>query len=253
MEFVDGLVSIITPVYNAETFIPDMIQSVLAQSFTNWEFLLINDASSDNSLNLLKNFSTKDMRIRIINLEKNSGAAVARNAGLTAAKGQYVAFIDSDDMWSPDKLSQQMEFMEQNHYAFTYTDFATIDTEGTILKAKADVPSQLGYNQLLKNTAIACSTVMIDRSIVGDFKMPLVRKGQDTATWLKIMREQGITAYGLQRVLNYYRQVPGSISSNRLGALKRTWYTYYHLEKLPLPRAIYSFICYIINAVKRRL
>lgn len=253
MEFISGLVSIVTPVYNAEEFLSDTIDSVLGQTFTNWEHILVNDASTDGSLNLLKSYAEKDDRIQVINLAENSGAAVARNTGLEAARGQYVAFIDSDDVWHQDKLARQLQFMEENQYAFTYTDFAMVDTDGTILKAKADVPDQLGYRQLLKNTAIACSTVVIDRHVVGNFKMPLVRKGQDTATWLKLMREQNLIAYGLQAVLNYYRQVPGSISSNRLGALKRTWHTYYHLEQLPLPQAIYYFIWYIINAVRRRL
>lgn len=247
------LVSIITPVYNAERFIDDTIQSVLDQTFENWEHLLINDCSTDGSLAILDRYAEQDSRIRVFTLIENSGAAVARNVGLYNAKGRYIAFIDSDDMWAKDKLVKQLSFMKEHDLAFTYTDFAFVNEDGEMIKAQAHVPESLSYEGLLKNTAIACSTVIIDKEKVGNFMMPLVRKGQDTATWLKIMRETGVTAYGIGEVLNYYRQVSGSISSNKLAALKRTWYTYYHLENLPFLTASYYFISYVWNAIKRRI
>lgn len=247
------LVSVITPVYNAERFIRDAIDSVLAQTYTDWELILVDDHSSDASISIIKGFQQKDSRVKLIQLEKNSGAAVARNAGISAAKGQYLAFIDSDDKWTEDKLAKQLGFMRQNNLAFTYTNFALVNETGKILKDQIDLPESLNYAGLLKNTAIACSTVVIDRNQIGDFRMPLVRKGQDTATWLMIMRELNVSAYGLNEVLNYYRQVAGSISSNRFGALKRTWNTYRNIEKLPLLKCVYYFVFYMYNAVKRRL
>lgn len=245
-------ISIITPVYNAEAFLDETIQSVLGQTYPHFEYLLVNDCSQDRSQEIIESYQY-DSRIRLINLEENSGAAVARNRGLEAAQGQYIAFIDSDDVWSPNKLAEQLAFMDHEKLAFTYTNFAQMSQDGQITKERIKLPKQLSYTDLLKNTAIACSTVMIDRTIVGDFQMPLVRKGQDTATWLILMRTRGIKAYGLDRVLNHYRKVEGSISSNKLGALKRTWNTYYNLEKLPLPKAIYYFTCYVFNAVARRI
>ncbi|MBG9981679.1 glycosyltransferase family 2 protein [Aerococcaceae bacterium DSM 111020] len=247
------IISIITPVYNAATLLPDTIESVLQQTYTDFEMILVNDQSTDNSLAILEEYAQQDERIKVISLNENSGAAVARNTGLDHAQGDYIAFIDSDDVWHPKKLTKQLAFMQQYDYSFTFTDFALMDEAGNITKEQTGVPREIDYAGLLKNTTIACSTVMINRSAIGDLRMPLVRKGQDTATWLMLMRERRIKAYGLQEVLNYYRQVPGSISSNRLGALKRTWHTYTQLEKLPYPKALYYFGHYVWNAIRRRL
>jgi len=147
----------------------------------------------------------------------------------------------------------QLDFMQSQQIAFSYTNFALISESGIVVKEAVKLPLKLDYSGLLKNTAIACSTVVINRMQTGDFRMPLVRKGQDTATWLMLMRERQVVAYGLDKVLNYYRQVEGSISSDRIGALKRTWNTYRNLEKLPLPKAIYYFAHYILQAILRRL
>lgn len=247
------LVSIITPVYNAEKLIVETMQSVLEQTYTNWEHLLIDDCSSDNSAEVIKDFSKNDPRIKLISLSENRGAAVARNVGLDKANGDYIAFIDSDDVWAITKLAKQVEFMQTAQLAFSYTDFAFINLSGELIKPSANIPLSLDYHGLLKNTAIACSTVMIDRKQIGNFHMPLVRKGQDTATWLMLMRKYQIKAYGLKKVLNFYRQVPGSISSNRFGALKRTWHTYHQIEELPLWEASYYFTQYVFHAIKRRL
>lgn len=248
-----GLVSVITPVYNAERFIGDTINSVQSQTYTDWELLLVNDCSSDQSVSIIETYCQNDPRIRLITLDENSGAAVARNTGLAAANGQYIAFIDSDDCWTETKLADQLDFMNTNNSVFSYTNFALVNEAGETLKESVQLPARLSYSGLLKNTAIACSTVIIDRSVVGDFTMPLVRKGQDTATWLKLMRERNIVADGLDKVLNHYRQVEGSISSDRIGALKRTWHTYRRLEKLPLYKAVYYFGHYVLQAVLRRL
>ncbi|MDK6233469.1 glycosyltransferase family 2 protein [Aerococcus sanguinicola] len=249
----DDLVSIITPVYQAEKYLAHTIESVQAQDYKNWEMLLVDDCSPDQSAQIIKAYQAEDARIKYLKLDTNSGAAVARNRGLEVAQGRYIAFVDSDDYWTSDKLAKQLAFMKAEAYGFTYTNFAQVDEEGQVLKDRADLPQHLDYDGLLKNTAIACSTVMIDRHLVGDFRMPLVRKGQDTATWLMLMRERDCQAYLLDEVLNHYRQVPGSISSNRLGALKRTWHTYRVLEGLPLWKACYVFISYALNAIKRRI
>jgi len=248
-----NLVSIITPVYNAERFISETIDSVINQTYQDWELILVNDCSSDHSDRIVEDYVAKDVRIKLINLKENSGAAVARNVGIEAARGQYIAFVDSDDCWAPSKLMDQLDFMQSQQIAFSYTNFALISESGIVVKEAVKLPLKLDYSGLLKNTAIACSTVVINRMQTGDFRMPLVRKGQDTATWLMLMRERKVVAYGLDKVLNYYRQVEGSISSDRIGALKRTWNTYRNLEKLPLPKAIYYFAHYILQAILRRL
>lgn len=249
----EGLVSVITPLYNAERFIVETIESVQNQTYKQLEMIIVDDCSTDNGPSLIEEMSKLDPRIKLIRLKSNQGAAVARNTALNYAKGQYVAFIDSDDYWEPEKLRIQLECMKKNKVAFTYTAFSLVSEQGELIKEKTDVPDSLDYHSLLKNTAIACSTVVIDRFIVGEFNMPNVRKGQDTATWLKLMREKNIKAYGINKTLSHYRQVEDSISSNKLGALKRTWNTYRNLEKLPFYKAIYYFTHYTFNAIRRRL
>ena len=244
-------VSVITPVYNAEKYLSETIESVLKQTYKSFEYLLIDDCSTDNSASIIKEFEEKDSRVRYIKLTENSGAAVARNRGLEEAKGRYIAFVDSDDKWYPEKLERQLDFMENYHKAFTYTNYEHITEEGEVLSSPK-LPEKLNYSDLLKNTAIACSTVVIDRQIIGDFRMPLVRKGQDTATWLQILRNHDY-AYLVDEILNQYRGREGSLSSNKIGALKRTWNTYRNLEKLPLHKAIYYFSFYVWNAIKRRI
>lgn len=246
-------VAVITPVYNAEEFLQETIDSVLNQTFSDFEFILVDDVSQDRSADIIRENMAKDSRITSIRLEENSGAAVARNKGLEAATAPFIAFIDSDDMWSLDKLEKQLNFMEENQEAFTYTLIEMINEEGQKITDAKALPERLNYDGLLKNTAIACSTVVINRDVVGDFRMPLVRKGQDTATWLKILRTQHDEAVLVPEVLNRYRIREGSLSSDKLQALKRTWNTYYHLEKLPLPKAIYYFVYYVVNAVLRRV
>ncbi|MDE1548158.1 glycosyltransferase family 2 protein [Jeotgalibaca caeni] len=246
-----NVVSIVSPVYKAEPFIERTIRSVMNQTYKDWEYILVDDCSPDNSEQVIRALMEEDSRIKYVKLSQNEGAAVARNTGIEHAKGQFIAFIDSDDVWKPQKLERQITFMKENQYGFTYTNFELVSENEEVISPSVPLPERLDYKGLLKNTAIACSTVIIDREIIGDFRMPLVRKGQDTATWLQILRKHDY-AYGLNEVLGKYRQVKGSISSNRIGALKRTWNTYYRLEKLPLPKAIYYFCFYVFNAIKRR-
>lgn len=247
------IVSVITPVYNSEKYIENTINSVRTQTYTDFELILIDDCSADNSRAVIENLMKIDARIRYILLDQNSGAAVARNTGIEAARGRYISFLDSDDVWKSDKLEKQLNFMGKNKHAFTYTAYETITEDGKLIQEKVAVPSRLNYKQLLKNTAIACSTVIIDREMVGNFRMPLVRKGQDTATWLNLLRESVDYAYGFNEMLSSYRKVQGSISDDKVSALKRTWNTYRNIEKLPFFKALYYFIWYVFNATKKRI
>lgn len=248
----EKLVSIVTPVYNAERFIEKTINSVLSQTYQNLELILVDDCSQDNSKDIIQSIMEKDSRVKYYRLKENSGAAVARNKGIEMARGRYIAFIDSDDVWKVEKLQKQLTLMKQKGYAFTFTAYETITDDGKLKKDNVEVPEKISYTGLLKNTAIACSTVLIDRDKTGDFRMPNVRKGQDTATWLMLLKKIPY-AYGLNEVLSSYRKVPGSISSNKIQALKRTWNTYYRIEKLPFPKAFYYFSWYTINALRKRM
>ncbi|WAW15526.1 glycosyltransferase family 2 protein [Peptostreptococcus equinus] len=249
---IDGLISIITPIYNADKHIEETVASVLKQTYTNFELLLIDDCSTDKSSEIIGRLIEKDNRIKYIKLKQNSGAAVARNIGLSKAKGRYVAFLDSDDLWKENKLKKQIELLDENNVAFCFTSYRYFYDADNITSKVARAPEKIDYEGLLKNTLIGCSSVMIDREIIGDFKMPEVRKGQDTATWLKLLRQVPY-AYGIYDDLVYYRVANGSLSSNKSQALRRTWYTYRNIEKLPLLKAIYVFIFYAFNAFKRRV
>ena len=244
------LVSIITPVYNKEQHVAEAIESVMAQNYAEWELILIDDASSDDSRQVIRPFLDRDPKLRYIRLDRNEGAAYARNVGLEAARGRYVAFLDADDVWMPGKLEKQLDLMRSGGYGFSYTAIELIDEDGRVLKKKRKIAPVVDYLYLLCNTVIACSSVVLDRQIVGDVRMPPVRKGQDFATWLSILR-RGVKAYGIDEVYVKYRISRGSISSNKLGALRRTWNIYRNVEHIHLFPACFYFSMYVLNAVKK--
>lgn len=246
----DGLVSIITPVYNKERYIAQTIDSVQAQTFGDWELLLTDDCSTDRSAAIIAEYGERDARLRYTCLPRNGGAAAARNEALARAKGRYVAFLDADDLWQPEKLEKQLALMRDKGYGFTYTAIEMIDENGAPRTGKRPVPVRVDYRYLLANTVIACSSVVIDRAVIGDFRMPPVRKGQDFATWLSILRK-GHRAYGIDEALVRYRVAPGSISSNKWAALARTWRIYRQQEQLSLFSAAWYFGWYTFHAVKK--
>lgn len=247
---IDGLVSIIMPAYNAEKYISESIESVLAQTYKNWELIIVDDCSSDNTKKIVDDYMQKDYRIKFIMLAQNSGAAVARNTAIENAKGRYIAFLDSDDLWKKEKLQKQLDFMQKGQYAFTFTSYQYLKQTNEEKLRVINIPKSLTYKQSLKNTIIGCLTVVVDRKKTGDFRMPLVRAGQDHLTWWMLMK-RGFKAYGLQENLAEYRRVEGSISHNRFKAIKRHWKLYREYEKIGLLKSTYCFICYALHAVKK--
>lgn len=244
-------VSIITASYNSERFIKKTIESVLKQTYQNWEMIIIDDCSSDNTESIVNRYIASDKRIKFYKLEKNSGAAIARNLGINKATGEFIAFLDSDDLWDKKKLEKQIEFMKKAKIGFSFTGYRLMKEDGELLNKEIRVPEKVDYNYLLKNTIIGCLTVIIDKRIIGEFKMPELRAGQDTATWLSILRKGNI-AYGYNEILASYRLVNGSISSNKMKALKRTWNIYRNVEKLSLYKSVYCFLFYSKNAFLKR-
>ena len=244
-------ISIITASYNAERFIKNTIESVLKQTYQNWEMIIIDDCSSDNTESIVNRYVELDKRIKFFKLEKNSGAAIARNLGINKANGEFIAFLDSDDLWDENKLEKQIEFMKERKIGFSFTGYRLMKENGELLNKEIMVPEKVDYNSLLKNTIIGCLTVMIDKRIIGEIKMPELRAGQDTATWLSILRKGNI-AYGYNEILASYRLVNGSISSNKMKALKRTWNIYRNVENLSLYKSIYCFLFYSKNAFLKR-
>lgn len=200
----EGLVSIIMPSYNASRFIAESINSVFLQAYSNWELLIVDDCSMDNSVRIAQKFVDIDKRVRLFPLEKNVGAAAARNVAIGQAKGQYIAFLDSDDVWEEDKLKKQLAFMEENSYAFTFSNYYVMEEDGRKIGNIVRVPTSLTYHQYLRNTIIGCLTVIIDRKQTGDFRMPLIKSSHDMALWLLIMK-RGFKAYGMKETLAGYR------------------------------------------------
>ncbi len=248
----DNLVSIITPVYNSEMFLKQTIDSVLAQDYKEWEMILVDDCSIDNSENIIRSYMEQDERIKYIKLTVNSGAAVSRNTAIENANGRYIAFLDSDDIWTPNKLRVQIEFMKKNNIGFSFSDYKVMNEEGQEINRFIRVPKEIDYKGYLKNTIIGCLTVVIDRKICGDFYMINIRKNQDMATWLQILKK-GYKAYGINECLGIYRLVDGSISNNKIKAAKSVWKTYRNVEKFSSIKSIYYFLAYSFNAIKKRL
>ncbi|MGG3468165.1 glycosyltransferase family 2 protein [Neobacillus pocheonensis] len=244
----EAVVSIITPSYNSAKFITETIRSVKEQTFTNWEMIIVDDCSLDNTVNIVKKAMMDDFRIKLIELKKNSGPAIARNRAIAYAKGNYLAFLDSDDLWLPRKLERQLMFMEKNNFAFTYSDYRIMSEEGERTDVVLRVPVKMDYKSLLKNTMIGTLTVMLDKRKVGRVQMPLHRDcSEDYGLWLTIL-SRGISAYGLNEELAVYRKCEVSLSSNKLKSARKTWNTYRKIENINIPSALWYFANYSLHA-----
>lgn len=250
----ENLVSIITPVYNCEKYIRDTILSVINQTYKNWEMILVDDCSNDNSRKIIEEFINDDSRIKYYKLNENSGAAIARNYALEKSKGRFIAYLDSDDLWRESKLEKQIEFMLKNNYAFSCTDYEKIDDDGNSLNKVIKIPKKVDYNLFLRNTIIQTVGVMVDTQITGKdvLIMPNIRRRQDAATWCQLLKA-GYDCYEVPENVSFYRVVTNSLSSNKFKAVKGTWFLYRNIEKLSLPKACFCFIGYAFNAVKKRI
>lgn len=241
------LVSIITPTYNSATYVSATIASVGAQEFQDWEHIIVDDASSDETLSLLQEHGARDPRIKIIALEHNSGAAVARNTAIGAARGRFIAFLDADDLWLPQKLAVQIDYMLKTGTPFLYSSYEVIDEQGSHC-GKVTVPPRVTYSKILRNNTVGCLTAVYDTEYFGKVQMPLIRKRQDLGLWLRLLKRVRY-AEGLNEVLAQYRIRPGSVSHNKVSAAKFTWKLYRSVEKLPLAVAIYYFSFYAVNGI----
>lgn len=245
-----GFVSIITPAYNCEQFISKTIESVLSQTYPHWEMIVVNDCSSDTTGQIAQKYASYDKRIKYIKLEYNSGAAVARNVAMSMAKGQYIAFLDSDDLWHPGKLSTQIKFMQDNNYKFSCTDYEQIDESGNPLGKIIKCREKADYKRVLLDCPIGNSTVMYDVSQLGKFEIPDIRKRNDDALWLKMLKKEKYI-YGLSQVLTQYRIRKDSISANKLKLVKYHWTLYRKIEKLNIIRSLFYIIHWgIIKVLK---
>lgn len=244
-------VSIITPSYNSSSFIEATIISVINQTYPNWEMIIVDDCSTDETVSILKEFSKIDKRIKYYVNESNKGAAVSRNLGLESATGRFICFIDSDDLWEDNKLLTQINFMTLNNLPISFTEYNLIDEDCVSLNKIIRTVKEIDYIGYMKNTIIGMSTSMIDTTMVKPFKFKNIRTRQDTYLWISLLK-RGHKAYGIDTVLASYRVRADSISANKIKAAKRVWYLYYNLEKLGFFRSTYYFSHYIYNAIKKR-
>ncbi|WP_059102770.1 glycosyltransferase family 2 protein [Shouchella shacheensis] len=243
------VISIITPAYNAETFIGETIHSVLAQTYPHWEMMIVDDQSTDGTIEVVKRMQEKDTRIRLVELKENSGSAVARNTAMENAKGRYLAFLDSDDRWMPEKLERQLVFMQERDVAFSFTKYVRTLEDGTETNAVTNAPATVGYEDLMKRSVIGCLTVMLDREKIGHVEMVNIRTRQDYALWLNLTK-RGFLAYGIPEVLAKYRVVENSISSNKWKAAKRNWYVFRHIEKQSVWKSMWYFSHYAVLSIR---
>lgn len=276
----DGLISVIVPVYGAEAYIAKTIAMVTAQTFVSWELLLIEDASPDGSAQAVRSalagygrqdvteeFSAQISNVRsaesytdgqgrrllLLCKEKNEGAAAARNTGLQIAQGRYIAFLDADDVWLPEKLKKEFAFLQERKAGFVFCAYEFGDEDAVPTGKVVHVPPVLTYQEALSRTVIFTTTVLLDREQIADklIRMPLV-ESEDTATWWNILRA-GHKAYGLDETLAIYRRPPKSLSSNKMKALRRIWNLYRRQEGLSVFVSLRYFIPWAFRAVARRL
>ena len=242
-------VTIVVPSFNSSKTLSYTIGSIINQTFTDWEAIIVDDCSTDNSVEVIQSLIELDSRIRLIRLSKNSGAAVARNTAIEVAQGRYIAFLDSDDLWLPNKLEKQLEFMQANNHPFCFTAYDKIDENGQAL-GHIGVPDKVSYSDLLKTCSIGCLTAMYDTEYFGKVTMPLIRKRQDLGLWLKLLKKTKY-AYGLNETLAQYRVRPDSISANKANAAKFTWRLYREVEGLNVFKASYYFSHYAVRGLLR--
>lgn len=254
------LVSIITPNYNGQKFIKEAINSVLSQTYENWEMLIVDDGSTDSSTPIVKSYTKTDKRIKLLktdllNFPKlNRGPAAARNTAIKKASGHYIAFLDSDDLWHPEKLEKQIDFMKKNEIAFSYTWYEIINENGEKVGIHTPEENFLSYKNLLKDCKIGCLTSMIDIKKLGKQFIDLNEfdRHADYSLWLKITKK-GYKAYCLKQNLASYRLVHASISSNKLKAAIHQWNILRKTEKLNFFIALYNFFFYFTAGISKKI
>lgn len=245
------MISVIMPAYNAERYIEMSIQSVFSQTFQDWELIIVDDCSTDCTPHIVKTLLHSNKSIQYYKNSSNLGAAESRNHGVAMASGDWIAFLDSDDCWHPDKLKLQLEFAMQNHADFVFTGSAFMDEKGTLLDYYLPAPSMVNYRSLLKQNVISCSSVLIRRGLVQQYPMKGDDKiHEDFAVWLQILRDKKITAYGINLPLLIYRVSPKSKSGNKAKAGLMTYRVYRSLGIATIP-ALFYWLHYCIRSLKK--
>lgn len=218
----DDLVSVIMPAYNCEKYIADAIESVLKQTYSNFELIVIDDGSKDRTLEIIREYSNKDPRVKALQNEKNSGVSSTRNRGISLAEGEWIAFLDSDDIWIEDKLEKQMNRVHAKSAEFVFTGVSYIDETGKSYSGIFEVPNEVSYKKLLRQNVITCSSVLVNKRYFENIRMEKDEMHEDYAVWLRILR-LGVTAHGLNEPLLIYRISRNSKSGNKMKTVKMTY------------------------------
>lgn len=238
------LVSVVMPAYNCGRYIAQAIQSVIGQTVVDWELQIVDDCSTDDTQAVVQRLAAQDARIHYTRLAQNGGPAAARNQALRRAAGRYVAFLDSDDLWEPDKLERQIAFMERTGAKFSATAYDQMDESGSALPTICLPPHRTDYRKmLLLSNPIGNSTVMFDQRALGRFEVPPIRKRNDFALWLKILKATPC-CMGMDDVLTHYRVRTDSISSNKLAQAQYHWRLYREIERLSAPASAFYVGCW---------
>lgn len=247
------LVSVIMPMYNSARHVREAIESVQAQTLGSWELCVTDDCSTDGSADIVAGIAKDDPRVRLFRQESNQGAAAARNVSLEKTRGRFVAYLDSDDLWAPEKLERQIEFMERGGHGFSCASYEVIGENGELLGKTVTMPAKSDLDGFLANNYLQTVGIMADMERVDKalLRMPDLRRRQDAATWIQVLRT-GHDCYGIAEPLCYYRRTAGSLSSNKVKAVKGVWYLYREIAGLKLPKACYCFVRYAFLAVWKR-
>lgn len=233
-----GLVSIITPAYNSAKYITETIQSVQNQTYQNWEWIIVDDGSTDKTIDIINDFILKDSRIKLIPLNSNSGPSVARNKGIHQIKGQYMTFLDADDIWFPDFIENSIKTIQDSKIPFVFSSYKRSDEDLNFVYSDFIVPQKVTYFDILKSNSISCLTAFLDISILGKKYMPEIKKRQDMGLWLQYLKEIPF-AYGIHQPKAIYRIREHSLSRNKKGLIKYQWQFYRTVEHLSVIHSVY--------------
>lgn len=241
------LVSVITPIYNCEKFLEKCILSVQNQTYCNWEMILIDDASTDGSSKIAKDIAAENTSIIYEKFSENKGAAVARNRAIELARGEFIAFLDADDFWAPDKLEVQVEYMLKNKCDVSFSSYAIVDEEGAPTGKTVFALPELSYNKLLRNNYVGNLTGMYHCKTLGKIYSPDLRKRQDWGLWLNALKKSNRPAMGIPLVLSYYRKRKNSMSTNKFALLKHNYLFYKKYLGVSTPKACYRMGIFLIE------
>ncbi|RYD88715.1 MAG: glycosyltransferase family 2 protein [Sphingobacteriales bacterium] len=242
------MVSVITAAYNCAAFIEQTISSVQAQTYPDWEMIIIDDKSTDDTVLIIKTLAATDSRIKLLRNTENMGPAKTRNRGIEIARGRYLTFLDGDDIWLPDFLAISVSYMKKHHHAFVFSSYRRLDENLQPLYKDFIVPKKVSYNGLLKTCPISCLTAMMDVEKIGKHYMPDIPKRQDYGLWLSILKITG-HAYGIKQPLAIYRIRKNSVSRNKYEAMLYVWKVYREVEKLNMLYSAYLIVNYSVNGL----